>query len=77
MNNDCCWHSSWKKNHPEPVAAPCVYDLDFIFKAMANKTKITIQGVTGIISGIETTSADNGYRLSFCDRAGWVVVVAK
>jgi len=72
MNTSCCRSSS-----AAAVAVPCVYDLDFIFVAMANKTKITIQGVTGIINGIETTSADNGYRLSFCDRAGYVVVVAK
>ena len=48
MNNDCC------RSTPD-VAVPCVYDLMFIAKALAEKTAVSIEGISGTVEGIART----------------------
>ncbi len=85
MNNDYLFHechvnksASWLNTKgccSTPV--PCVYDLDFIFKAMTAKTKITIQGREGTIEGVERVYGQSGkdqytLKLDCVGSSGWV-----
>jgi hypothetical protein len=47
MGNDCCRSSA-----PAAVAVPCVYDINFIVKAMMEKTVISIEGISGTVESI-------------------------
>jgi hypothetical protein len=46
MNNDykCC---------SQGVPVPCSYDIAFLAKAMAERTTVIIENVTGVIDGLE------------------------